>query len=132
MEDQQIHESQEKKDSNSPNVLKIIIIIGVLLVITWFSLNGTGKSKEPNYELAAQSFSQLFIRENYFSDAKFPAQRYNIVSQGRRYDVSGKFDRDGTVHTFECIGEFPMANTKQYNIEYLAIDNNIVFDIVGK
>ncbi|MBQ7436059.1 MAG: hypothetical protein IJV30_01890 [Oscillospiraceae bacterium] len=132
MEDQQVHEPQEKKDSNSPNVLKIIIIIGVLLVITWFSLNGTGKSKEPNYELAAQSFSQLFIKENYFSNVKFPTQRYNIVSQGRRYDVSGKFDRDGTVHTFECIGEFPMANTKQYNIEYLAVDNNIVFDIVGK
>lgn len=132
MENQQPQAPVKEKESNSPNVLKIIIIVGVILAIMWFSLNGTGKSKEPNYELAAQSFSQLFIKENYFSNVKFPTQRYNIVSQGRRYDVSGKFDRDGTVHTFECIGEFPMANTKQYNIEYLAVDNNIVFDIVGK
>ena len=132
MEDQNDQVTQEVKKSNSPNVLLIILIVGALLVGMWFAVNGNGKKKEPNYALTAQAASQIFIRENYFSDADFPTQKYDIVSQGHRYDVKGKFSHNGVVYKFECIGEFPAASTDEFDIEYLSLNNEIVFDVVGK
>ena len=132
MEDQNLEIKREEKKSNSPNVLLIILIVGVLLVGLWFAVNGSGKKKTPNYELTAQAAAQIFIRENYFSDADFPTQKYDIVSQGRRYDVKGKFSHGGVVYKFECIGEFPTASTDEFDIEYLSLNNKIVFDVVGK
>ena len=124
-------ETQAKK-AKEPNYLVIILICAVLFFLLWRAVNGSGKKKEPDYELYAQTYSQMFIKENYYSDADFPLQRYDIVSQGRRYDVKGKFSHGGTVYTFECIGEYPKASTDEYHIQYLALNNNIVFDVIGK
>ena len=126
-------EMEDKQDqkSNQPNYILIFLIIGALPVWLWFAVNGDSKKKEPNYQLAAQSYSQLYIKENYYSDAEFPTQRYSIVSQGNRYDVSGKFSHAGVVHTFEIIGSFPKKNTDEYHIEYVAIDNTILLDAIG-
>lgn len=125
-------EAAPKKKSNEPNYLLIIVIVVGFFFLLWRASNKPAKKKEPDYELYAQTYSQLFIQENYYSDAKFPTQKYNIVSTGRRYDVSGKFNHEGKTYTFECIGEYPKASTDEYHIEYLAINNNIVFDIIGK
>lgn len=122
----------KKKKSTEPNYLLIILACAVVFFLLWRAVNGTGKKKEPSYELYAQTYSQMFIKENYYSDADFPTQKYDIVSQGRRYDVKGKFSHNGEVYTFECIGEYPKASTDEYHIEYLALNNKIVFDIVGK
>lgn len=125
-------ETSTKKKTNEPSWLLIILICAVAFFLLWRVVNGSGKKKEPSYELYAQTYSQMFIQENYYADAKFPTQKYDIVSQGRRYDVSGKFDSNGNSYTFECIGEYPKASTDEYHIEYLAINNKIVFDIIGK
>lgn len=125
-------EVEQKKKSNEPNYILIIAIAAVAVFLLWRASTGSSKKREPSYELYAQTYSQLFIQENYYSDAKFPTQKYNIVSTSRRYDVSGKFNHEGKTYTFECIGEYPKASTDEYHIEYLAINNNIVFDIIGK
>lgn len=114
------------------NKIRGYIFLAVILVgIIWMAVS-CNKKLEPHYELSAQSYSMLYIKENYYSDADFPTQKYDIVSQGRRYDVKGKFSHAGVVYTFEIIGEFPKENTDEYRIEYVAIDNRVMLDAIGK
>lgn len=117
-----------KKKKKEPSIILIVIIVLGLFAWAYFSMTG-GKKKEPHYDVSAQAYSQLYIKQNYYPDADFPTQRYNVVNTNRRYDVSGKFTADGKNHTFEVIGEFPYANTKEFHVKYVAIDNNIMLNL---
>lgn len=121
---------EDKKKKSEPNYLLIAIIVVGLFVWAFFSFTGDHKKKEPNYPLYAEAYSKKYILENLYPKADFPTQKYNITNTGRNYVVSGKFSNEGEMmHTFEVGGEFRAANTDEYYISYVSIDNNVVFGI---
>ena len=126
---EQANEAKERKRN------KAVLWIGAGIILLLLIVAGGGfKAKTPNYESSARTYSQLYIEENYYSDAEFDYRSVQVLSveSVRRYDITGKFSHGGEVYTFEVIGEFPKSNTTEYRIEYVAINNQILLDAIGK
>ena len=94
-------EKTKKRNTSSGVLIVVVLAVIIGLSLTFCTRKSTHKETEEDRQIAAITYAEIYIKDNYYSDAEFKISEQTAVKKDGYYLVNGRFSHNGQVFFYD-------------------------------